>query len=342
MPSQTYDNLQRDNWERLWLQPNLIRNAQLRALEQLYNTKGRAWPCSVISVNQPLVTVKFEVTTQGARGQAQLLPQITIPIAMSQWFRIPVQVGDIGITLPADTFLGGVTGQGSGVANTTKNYGNLGATLVFLPIGLLSFPSMPDTNKPWVNGPNGAVVSDTAQTVVSTNDAALRQVSHKVLNAEGTGATSVEHLLDGILNRITHQVTNEIGTVITLVDGANNVISHVVPNAAGNLSIIIDGAGNVISHVLPTGGILGLGALASDLDATRAVPAHADIVTLTNNIISQTLQTLATAIGTAAVTAGIPESAAFAAILGAAGWVAGLSGINPTIPSFSSIVRVSV
>jgi hypothetical protein len=34
-----------------------------------------------------------------------------------------------------------------------------------VPIATTSFPASPDANKAWINGPNGVVVSDEAQTI---------------------------------------------------------------------------------------------------------------------------------------------------------------------------------
>lgn len=122
-----------------------------------------------------------------------------------------------------------------------------------------------------------------------------------------------------------------------ILDDVNQLIKT---QSAGGHAIIYDDVGKALSIVPIAGKPLGLGALASTLGATRAVPSQADLTTLSNNILSQSLQTMSAAIGLAAVTAAIPNAAAFHAILAAAGFITGLSGINPTIPGCSSIVRV--
>ena len=301
MPDSSYDVL--------WLQQKLNQQARGQALAVIEQT-GRALPCTVTAVNGSLVTVKFEVT-----GPWTLSP-LTLPKAESQWLRAPTQIGDTGYTAPADTFLGGISGQGTGLADLNTRYGNM-TTLVWVPVAAISFVVTPDANKPWVNGPSGATISDTAQTTVTTNDTTTKTIAHTVFGAEGTGATTVEMILDGVHNKITHTLTNSAGTIYTIVDGA----------------------GNAISHVSPAGGLLGLGALASTLNSARAVPAQADLQTLSNNLLGTSIQSLMSIMSTAMISAGIPNAAAFEAIVSAAHWI--LDNISlPTIPGCSSIVRV--
>lgn len=155
-----------DNFQTLWLQDAINQHTTSRALQIVQET-GRALPCKVKAVNGSLVTVDFECTftvTQDGQASPITLPEVTLPIAMSQWLRVPVQIGDVGITQPADTFLGGISGQGSGVADLQTDYGNL-STLVFVPIAATSFPTSPDANKAWINGPNGALLSSADQSV---------------------------------------------------------------------------------------------------------------------------------------------------------------------------------
>jgi hypothetical protein len=309
-----------DNFDVLWIQQNLNKHATAKAVEAIQQT-GRALPCSVTAVNGSLVTVKIEATapcyTLAGEPSTVSFPPLTLPKAESQWLRAPVQVGDVGMVVPADTFLGGISGQGSGTANLATEYGNL-TTLVWIPVAAVSFGVTPDANKAWVNGPNGSVVSDTEQTVVSVYDHTEQTVTHYA-NALGEEATVVETILNGATNTITHRLTNAAGTIYTLFDGS----------------------GNAISHVVPTGGILALGAVASSLASTRAVPAQADLNTLTNNIIGTSIQSLMSIMSAAMVTAGIPEAAAFQTIVTAANWI--VDNIDfPTIPGCSSLVRVSL
>ncbi|WP_309601114.1 hypothetical protein [Burkholderia multivorans] len=98
------------------------------------------------------MTVEFEV--QGT----WTLPPVTIPKAESPWIRMPTQVGDKGVTMPADAYLGGISGLGGGTADA-RTPGNLSA-LVFLPVS--NAGSAPDDpNAAQVCGPNGAILRTT-------------------------------------------------------------------------------------------------------------------------------------------------------------------------------------
>jgi hypothetical protein len=144
-----------DNYDKLWLQQRLNQHAINRAHEAIQST-GRALPCTVTKVVGSIVTVTFDVTGPWT------LPPLTLPKAESQWLRAPTQVGDMGMTVPADTFLGGVSGLGTGVADLLRDYGNM-STLVWVPVASTSFGAVPVANGPWINGPGGAAISDTAQ-----------------------------------------------------------------------------------------------------------------------------------------------------------------------------------
>jgi hypothetical protein len=142
---------------KLWLQSNLNSMASNRALQEIERT-GQALPCQITAVMGSIVTVSFEV-----QGGPWTLPPLTLPKAESQWLRAPTQVGDFGLTMPADTYLGGVSGYG-GVADLTVDYGNM-SRLVWVPVGSKAFGASPDPNKAWVNGPAGAILGDSSQAV---------------------------------------------------------------------------------------------------------------------------------------------------------------------------------
>lgn len=150
-----------DNYSKLWVQSNLNKTATNRALEAIENT-GRALPCSVVAVSGSIVTVKFEVNTGN-----QTLPNVTMPKAESQWFRAPTQIGDTGMTIPCDVYLGGISGLGGGIARLLQRRGNL-SRLMFQPCASTAFAAAPDQNKAWVNGPAGAVLSTKDGTVSIT------------------------------------------------------------------------------------------------------------------------------------------------------------------------------
>jgi hypothetical protein len=145
-----------DNYSTLSVQAKLNQHASAKAQAAIAQL-GRALPCSVVSVNGALVTVKFEVQS----GIPWTLEQLTLPKAESQWLRVPTQIGDYGITVPADTDLSQISGQDGGVADMSVNYGNL-STLVFVPVASTAFAAPPRANIAWANGPHGARVGDSA------------------------------------------------------------------------------------------------------------------------------------------------------------------------------------
>lgn len=141
-----------ENYAKLWVQKSANQLAINRAQQAILNT-GRAFPCRVVAVSGAIVTVAFEVNAAPFN-----LPNITIPKAESNWVRMPTQIGDFGMTMPSDVYLGGVSGLGGGVATLTRP-GNLSA-LVFVPVSNKSSPPI-DQNAAQVQGPNGAIIKTT-------------------------------------------------------------------------------------------------------------------------------------------------------------------------------------
>ncbi|MDP9651706.1 hypothetical protein [Paraburkholderia caledonica] len=171
-----------DDFSKLWFQQNLNRSAVNKA-QQAIGALGRALPCRVTAISGGIVTVEFELDSA-----PWTLPPITIPKAESPWIRMPTQVGDKGVTMPADAYLGGVSGLGGGTADMRRR-GNLSA-LVFVPVS--NFNSAPDdVNAAQVCGPNGAIMRTTQGTTSSV-----------VTDANGTtvtyGATSLRVDASGV------------------------------------------------------------------------------------------------------------------------------------------------
>lgn len=158
-----------ENYAKLWVQKSANQLAINRAQQAIQNL-GRALPCRVVKVSGSIVTVAFEVN-----AAPFTLPNITIPKSESNWIREPTQVGDFGRTVPADAYLGGVSGLGGGVATLTRP-GNLSA-LVFEPISNKNSPPI-DPNASQVQGPNGAIIRTTTGTT-----------SEIVTNTSGTTVT---------------------------------------------------------------------------------------------------------------------------------------------------------
>ncbi|QHP80640.1 hypothetical protein EO763_12260 [Pectobacterium odoriferum] len=112
--------------QKLSLARNMNRFMDQR-MEEAFQSAGKVLPASIVGRSGNMVTVSFEL-----RDTPYVFPQVTIPLFGPEYIRYPMQPGDKGIVIPADTYLGGVSGQGGGVADLTPP-ANLSA-LVFLPI----------------------------------------------------------------------------------------------------------------------------------------------------------------------------------------------------------------
>jgi len=114
-----------------------LNNFTQKKIEDYQQTLGQILPCHVTAVEGAIVTVAFDVLAGNLT-----IPQVTCAIAESEYVRLPIQIGDKGVCLAADTRLGGITGLGQGLAplSTPSNLGGL----IFVPLG----------NKNWfsVNG----------------------------------------------------------------------------------------------------------------------------------------------------------------------------------------------
>lgn len=175
-------------FSKLWIQRGQNQTAIQRAAQAIEGL-GRALPCRVVSVSGAIVTVAFEV-----QPSPWPLPQITIPKAESPWIRMPTQVGDYGVTMPADAYLGGISGLGGGVADIASP-ANLSA-LVFVPVSNAGSPPV-DQNAAQVQGPNGAIIQTTTGTtssIVVNSSGITLTYGGKVVTLNASGFT-----IDGIL-----------------------------------------------------------------------------------------------------------------------------------------------
>lgn len=128
---------------------SLVQAADKRIYDAI-QLEGKALPASVVSRDFAIVTVQFEV-------MGKQLPQITCPLAGSEYIRYPIQPGDKGVVYPADVRLGGITGLGGGAANFSLP-GNLSA-LVFFPVGNKNWRKDDiNQNEVTIYGPEGVKV----------------------------------------------------------------------------------------------------------------------------------------------------------------------------------------
>lgn len=114
---------------------------------------GRELPCHVVSRTGQVVTIAFDVTGPFT------LPQVTMPVLTSTSDWLPIQAGTKGTAVPADAYLGGVSGLGGGTADLSQR-ANL-ATHYFVPVSNVSWaPPGGDTDKRALVGKNGVYAAD--------------------------------------------------------------------------------------------------------------------------------------------------------------------------------------
>lgn len=163
-------------------QRDLARNAR-RAAEQRIFATGRSWPCTVTAVDGAIVTVQLDMQAPFA------LPTLTIPKAESPWVRMPTQVGDRGVTMAVDAYLGAISGLGISIAQLCPTF-NL-SELVFVPVSNAGSPP-PNVNAATVQGPDGAIIQTTTGTMsnitVNQSDITLTYGSSQI-TINGTSIT---------------------------------------------------------------------------------------------------------------------------------------------------------
>lgn len=115
---------------------------------------GKVLPATIVRQSGKMVTVSFSLT-----NIPFTLPQVTIPLFGPQYVRYPMQPGDRGVVIPADTYIGGMSGLGGGVADLTQP-ANLSA-LVYLPISHTEWQDV-DGQVVTVYGPEGVTLRDSS------------------------------------------------------------------------------------------------------------------------------------------------------------------------------------
>lgn len=143
---------------------------------------GQALPCHVVFNAGPIVTVAFDITT----ANNATFPQVTCPVLESYYIRLPIQVGDKGIVLSANTLLGGISGLGGGLADFNTTPPNLSA-LVFIPVGNANWNSV-NPNAVVITAPNsGPIILDATSVVATQNFSAGNGLTGTFTS--GTGQT---------------------------------------------------------------------------------------------------------------------------------------------------------
>lgn len=143
-----------------------------KVLDQIWQL-GLGLPGHVVSVAGPIVTVAFDVVGLGP------LQPVEMPLASAEYVRLPIQPNDKGYALPADAFLGGISGLASGTQPQGYAPGsqpNL-STLVWLPVGSKGWSAVDNPNMLVLYGPQGVEIRDTG--------------SHSVVKVSSTAGVSI-------------------------------------------------------------------------------------------------------------------------------------------------------
>lgn len=162
-----------------------LKNAMVRRLpeaigkgaQDAIQLQGKSLPASVVAVvSSGIVRVKFEVET------AFTLPEIVVPVFMSEYVRLPIRPGCKGLLVAADAYTGAMSGLGGGVAPLTQP-ANLSA-LAFMPLG----------NSAWsASDPNTLRMYGVTQAILSASDGGGGMVTLTANSAKlELGGASVE------------------------------------------------------------------------------------------------------------------------------------------------------
>jgi hypothetical protein len=193
----------------------------LRAARQAISQLGLALPCRVTKVMGPIVTVAFLVQ--------ESLPDVTVPVAGSEYIRLPLKVGCSGVCFPATVSIGGITGLGAGAPSLSAQAGNLSA-LAFFPMGSKSFSATDDQNKVVIYGPDGAIVRTmSGLSKVDWSDTRITITAPLIVF---DGPVQFNHVVDGVSGTIDFGSTNLIttGTATAgtdVVGGGKSLATHV-------------------------------------------------------------------------------------------------------------------
>ncbi len=174
------------------------------------NLRGKILPAQVVAVAGSLVTVSFPVQTETP------YPVVEMPVAGWEYIRAPVQIGDMGIAVPADFSISGISGLGTGTGGDPP--GNVGA-MIFVPIGRMTFsPTVPNVTT--IYGPQGVTLKDT--------------LGDTVLNLTPTGLS----------------VTNTTGAMeLTTGTSAITITPSSITLTVGTMSLAVNASGVTIGGV---------------------------------------------------------------------------------------------
>lgn len=104
-----------------------------------------------MSTSKGIATVAFQVQS------GFTLPQVEMPVAMSEYVRVPLQPGAPGLAVPSDAMVAAVSGISTGAADLGLQ-ANL-SSLVFVPISNKGWMAVDDKTVV-IYGPEGVTIRD--------------------------------------------------------------------------------------------------------------------------------------------------------------------------------------
>ncbi|MGH8321577.1 MAG: hypothetical protein ACRESI_06455 [Gammaproteobacteria bacterium] len=153
-----------------------------------FDSLGKFLPAIVTAVDGAIVTVAFQLSDV-------TLPAIKMPVAGSEYVRLPIQVGCKGVCFSADVPIGSISGLGSNAAPSSVRAGNL-TGLVFFPVGNANWAAV-SADVLTLYGVSGLTLQDAASpesTVQLTSSSITLTSNGHVLSINSTGIT-----LDGLV-----------------------------------------------------------------------------------------------------------------------------------------------
>jgi len=149
---------------------------------------GRALPVQVTKIiSNQVVQVKFLINS------IYTPPEVTMPVATSEYNRLPLQVGAVGAAMPIDVYQGGVSGLGGGTADLSQR-ANL-STHHFVPMGNKKW-SQPDNDTHVIyGGPNGTLLKDAdseKSSITIKKDGVTIYVSNGNITIESSGTLTIK------------------------------------------------------------------------------------------------------------------------------------------------------
>lgn len=171
----------------------MLNNAIQRKLDDRDQQNGLSLPCSVVAVSWPMVTVSFDL----AQSENYTIPQVTMPVAMSRYVKMPIKVGDMGLAVSASVRLGGISGLGTGTAPlvTPSNLGGL----VFLPVSNTSWTT-DDPLAVVISGPDGIILKNdtgTTKVILTPTSLTLEQGSASITISGGNITVTGTLIING-------------------------------------------------------------------------------------------------------------------------------------------------